>query len=468
MYKKQLSNLIIVILMVAVTAAGAIAMTWHVARPYQCETYLQGSNPFVFFSRQSETMLFDKQKEVLIICQPVGVPISLKWSVSRNFFKTPIMTGAGEPQVNNGYLIRIPTAKLRPGFYDVNVELNTGADKTVHGVSAFGWKINEIRPTVSRPADFDAFWGVVMKELASTPLDAKVIGPVRVMDDEKIAAYNVASSDLPPDYDPTGHRAEKVEVYKVNYASADGSRCYGWLAKPVGNGPFPAMLVLPGAAGGPRPIPAEQARHGYVALAIQVHGQDVDLEKYDQPDFIPGKGPKENYDYRIYTNALQSVSYLASRADVDKSKIVVVGQSQGGRLSTVVSGLDKRVAAAVPCLAHNAYGAYQAWARACNSANPPRDGMDRDNPPMMPEVTEANRWSSYYDTMNFAFGVTCPVFAFAGMIDAVSPVTTTYCTYSLMPSTDKHVFLTPGLFHEWSPEFDRRAWRWLDGKLGLK
>jgi cephalosporin-C deacetylase-like acetyl esterase len=328
----------------------------------------------------------------------------------------------------------------------------------------FGWKVSKIQPQLLRPADFDAFWDGIMKELAGIPLDAKVTGPVRVMNDDDIAAYNVASACLPLDYDPTGHRAEKVEVYKVNYACVDGTRCYGWLAKPVGDGPFPAMLVLPGAAGGPRPIPAEQARHGYVALAIQVHGQDVDLEKYDQPAFVPGSGPKSLYDYRIYTTALQSMNYLASRTDVDKKKIAVVGQSQGGRLTTVVSALDRRVAAAVPCLAHMAYGPYQTWAGDCSAANPPKDGMDRDNPPIPP----MNGFAPYYDTLNFAQRVTCPVFAFAGMIDSVSPVTTTYCTYSMMASTDKQVILAPGVFHEWSPEFDRRAWRWLDQKLVLK
>lgn len=454
-------------LVLALLCSSLLAMTWHVSMPWQNETYATKSNQFVFFSRQSATLLFDKEKEIQIACQPMLPPIALNWSVARNSFKQPLMMGVGEPQLSNGFLIRIPTAKLKPGFYDISVTLNTGVEKEIHGACTFGWRVGELHQGTWRPADFESVWNGAKAELDRTPLDAKVTGPVRVMGDKEINDYNPAYAGMPPDYDPTGHKASQVEVYKVNFAAAEGARCYGWLTKPVGKGPFPAMLIVPGATGpSGRPIPAEHARHGYLAMAIQVFGQDVDLEKYSQPEYpAPGPGPKkDHFMYRMYTNVWQSINYLASRPDVDPNKIVVVGQSQGGRLS-VIAGTHPKVAAIVPCLAHYGDWPYRKWSEAANNANPQLDGMNMLSPPV-PADNEDNRLLAYYDTMNFAPDVKCPVFMYGGMIDYVSPVTTVFSTFQLLGSKDKQLVLGPNLFHEWNPEFDRRAWRWLDEKLG--
>ncbi len=80
----------------------------------------------------------------------------------------------------------------------------------------------------------------------------------------------------------------------------------------------------------------------------------------------------------VYLNCIQAISYLASRPDVDKSRIVVVGGSQGGRLSVVLAGLDSRIAAAVPSIAHGANIPYIKWSEASNRVQPPMDGMERD------------------------------------------------------------------------------------------
>jgi hypothetical protein len=53
------------------------------------------------------------------------------------------------------------------------------------------------------------------------------------------------------------------------------------LAKPKVVGLFPGMLVFPGAGFASRSIPLEHARHGYLELDIQVHGQEVNLKKYE-------------------------------------------------------------------------------------------------------------------------------------------------------------------------------------------
>jgi len=216
----------------------------------------------------------------------------------------------------------------------------------IEGLCTIGWRIEQMKIRDTRPADFAAFWNQRKAELAKIPLKPQE-GTFKTFKGKEIDSYNLASAALPGDYDPLGHKTDQVESAKVSFSSVQGNRVYGWLAKPAGKGPFPAMLVLPGAGFAARPMPLEHARHGYVALDIQVHGQDVDQKEYPP---IPGHNdnhvyqPVEAYYYsRVYLNALQAVSYLASRPDVDPKRIVVVGGSQGGRLSVVAAALDHRI-----------------------------------------------------------------------------------------------------------------------------
>jgi cephalosporin-C deacetylase len=185
------------------------------------------------------------------------------------------------------------------------------------------------------------------------------------------------------------------------------------------------------------------------------------MRYYGEFTFEP---PHDYYYRRTYLNALQGVNYLASRDDVDKNRIVVVGGSQGGRLTVVVAGLDSRVVAAVPAIAHNANIPYLKWAEASNAATPPNDGMAADLPPPLPDTPEG-RCLGYYDIMSFAPDVRCPVLMNAGLVDPVSPATGIFAVYHLLGSERKEMISLPGLGHDWSAEFDRRAWRWLDGIL---
>jgi cephalosporin-C deacetylase len=449
----------------------SFAMLLNLALPFSNVPSGPHDARLVFYSAQSDNLLFSDQKEIVIHCRAGLRSVGLSWTLARNTFRTPFLTGDAEALPANQFIIRLPTDKLTPGFYDLRVMLDGGDGKPVPGICTFGYKADEMPITPDKPADFKAFWEEGKKELAKIPLDAQV-EPFQDFKGKEIDAYNLASACLPGDYDPKGHRTEEVESAKVSFAGLGGIRVHGWLAKPLGNGPFPAMLVLPGAGFNSRPRPLEHARHGFLAMDIQVHGQDVDLPGeypklpgyYGQFSYDP---PQSYYFYHVYLNCIQAINYLASRPDVDKTRIVVVGGSQGGRLSVCLAGLDPRIAATVPAIAHNANIPYQKWVEACNAAKPPTDGMDREGPPPLPDTPE-DRCLSYYDDMNFASWVHCPVYMGAGLIDGVSPPSGTFAIYNQIASTDKTMTPFPGLGHDWSAEFDRRAWHWLDHELKLQ
>jgi cephalosporin-C deacetylase len=482
------SRLLLITLLCFIVAKG-IAMNLNLAVPWG-----DGNSPpltpyLAFSSPQSENMLFTDGDSIAIVCQAGLRSVGLRWSLHRNAIQKPFREGVAEALPGDRFRITVATAGLYAGFYDLRVELDTGvmnAEKTpfarrpVRGVCTFGWQAEGMAVVDSRPADFAEFWADAKAKLAAVPLDAHE-GPLQAFGLKEINEYNVTSACLPPDYDPAGYRAETVESAKVDFAGPDGGRVYGWLAKPIGKGPFPAMLVLPGAGFAARPRPLEHARHGYVALDIQIHGQDVDLKDYpklpgyyDEWTFEPASA---YYYYNVHLRCLQAVNYLASRPDVDPDRIVVVGGSQGGRLSFVVAGLDSRVKAAVPCIANAGNQPHLRWVARCNGYRniedkrpdptiPLSNGMDvAGAPPRFDEP--GDRAFAYYDTMNYAQDIRCPVLINAGLIDPVSPPYSIWPIYTRLKGW-REIVAIDGHAHDWSAEFDRRAWRWLDSVLAGK
>ena len=423
--------------------------------------------------------MFDGEDHIELRCQAGLRSVGLKWTLHRNLIAKPFRQGVAEPLPGNKFAIRLDSAGLHPGFYELKVELDTGvtndakeplAKRPVRGVCVFGWQADKMALADSRPADFEAFWDAAKAESEKIPLDAHE-GPMTVFNAKEIDAYNVASAYLPPDYDPSGHRFETVESCKVDIAGPDGGRVYGWLAKPEGKGPFPAMLVLPGAGNNARPQPLEHARHGYVALDIQVHGLDVDLASYPPLAAAASADDPRVGPYRaIHQRCLLALRYLASRPDVDPNRIVVVGGSQGGRLGVVTAALDPRVKAVVAAIAHNGNQPYQTWAARCKARRDgdgiddpalAADGMGLSSAPPLGDASATIR-EAYYDPANFAPDVRCPVLMSAGLIDPTSPPTSVFGIFNRLGTTGKEMVPLDGLGHDWSAEFDRRAWRWID------
>lgn len=488
---KKTSKLLILLVIILLAAVNGVqAMNHNLAWPWgdKCSP---PQTPFLaFYSPQSKNMMFIDEKEIEVICQAGLRSVDLKWTLNRNMLKKPFMEGTAEPLIANKFKIKIPPEKLIPGFYDINVTLDTGIEnnnqkgldkRLVTGRCTFGWQVDKMAIRETRPKDFKEFWAQAKKEIDAVPLDVKFETEMKTYNKKEIDEYNIKSACLPKDYDPQGHKFEEVESCKVSFAGPEGGRVYGWLAKPKGEGPFPVMLVLPGAGFAARSQPLEHARHGYLALDIQIHGQDVDLTgKYPQ---IPGYNEdwvfdpiNKYYFYNVHKRVMQAVNYLLSRPDIDKSRVVAVGGSQGGRLGIVIAGLDPRITAVVSCIANSPNYPHLHWAANCNGLHKPwdrpwkvvdykfrplQDGMDLKGAP--PEVTDPDgKCFAYYDPMNFAPDIKCPVLMNGGLIDPVSPPYSVYAVYNRLPGNNKEIIPIAGHGHDWSCYFDRYAWKWLE------
>lgn len=458
---------------------------------------------FSFCNVENDDFMFRQGgKTIEIRCQAaVRTANGLSWTLHHNMVDKPFLKGDATAFPGNLFKIKIPTEGLKPGFYDVRVKLEglgyerlmlfcdteTGKPREVSpvGVCTFGWRPDEM-PIVAekdwKPSDFESFWREAMLEYRAVPLDLRVEGPEETFSRQEIDRYNLEYACLPPNFDPDGVKHEEVVSYKISFAGPDGGRVFAWVARPKDDGVYPALLVYPGAGTGGRPRPLDQARHGYVAMDVQVHGFDVDtkasveLPWYNMDESkYPAKMPsaKELVWYNLHRRALRAIDAVLALPGVDVSRLAVCGGSQGGRLAVVAAALDARVKAAVPCIVNSPNMPHLYWTKKCNASarwwgnarvepivSKPVDGM-ADYGTLRPPPLYELRTMAYFDPLNFAPQAKCPVYFNGGLIDPVSPSYSTYAVYLRWGGKEKTFTAVPGHGHDWWAAFDRDAYRWL-------
>lgn len=464
---------------------------------------------FAFWNGENEDFMFRHGgKSIEIRCQAaVRTGSGLSWTLHHNMVDKPFLKGDATACPGNLFKIVIPTDDLKPGFYDVHVRLEgLGYDKLAlfydsqegkaqevptTGRCTFGWRPDKM-PIVAekdwKPADFDSFWRDAMTEYRARPLDLRFEGEKRTFSRREIERYNLEYACLPPNFDPDGVKYDEVVSYKISFAGPDGGRVFAWVARPNTDGVYPALLVYPGAGTGGRPRPLDQARHGYVAMDVQVHGFDVDTkESVELPWYnmdeskYPAKMPpaKELVWYNLHRRALRAIDAVLTLPGVDRSRLAVCGGSQGGRLAIVAASLDARVKAAVPCIVNSPNMPHLYWTKRCNASvrwwgnarvepavSKPVDGMT-DYGTLPPPPLDELRTMAYFDPLNFAPQAKCPVYFNGGLIDPVSPPYSTYAVYLRWGAKEKTFTAVPGHGHDWWAAFDRDAYRWLAVVLKL-
>ena len=265
--------------------------------------------------------------------------------------------------------------------------------------------------SVTRPADFDAFWKAIDAELAATPLD--------------------------PTMELVPHRStEAVEVYEIGYTSLDGVRIAGWYCRPReswAEGPYPGLSIVPGYVSEPT-LPKSWAKLGYAAIGVAPRGK---LRSHAQ--FNPGYPgllihniiDRNTYSYRgFYADAARAIDFLLTRPEVDGSRIGVHGSSQGGALTLTTAALRRDV---VTCGAAGA--PYLAGFMDCAALTHsyPYEEMN-EYLRLYPEREEAMCSTlDYFDCINFASKITAPMLIYVGLADDVVPPETGYDLVKVMP-----------------------------------
>jgi len=258
----------------------------------------------------------------------------------------------------------------------------------------------KIASSAKRPADFDAFWEAKLRELKAVPANPKL--------------ERGESGKPGVDYD------------KVTMDNIQGTHIQGQLARPTEGRKLPALLIVQwaGVYGLPKSWVTDRAAEGWLVLNINAHDLPIDQpasfyqEQQNGPlknyPAIGNESRDTSYFLRMYLSCYRAAQYLVERPDWDGKTLVVMGTSQGGLQALMTAGFHPKITAAL--------------------ANVPA-GCDM----LGPEVGRAPGWpqwyfqtagkdekkvrdtSRYFDVVNFASRIRCPVLIGCGLIDETCP-----------------------------------------------
>jgi len=332
-----------------------------------------------------------------------------------------------------------------PGFVRL-VATATFEGQDYRALGTAGFAPDTIQPTVQEPTDFDAFWTAGKEALAKLPIDAKLV-PMAESSNGKVDCWHVSLQNVGPD-------------------TSGQSRFFGVLCEPKGDGPFPAVLQVPGAGVRAYRGGVELAEKGFITLQVGIHGLPVNLDPgvYEAlgagalngyPTF--NLDERDRYYYRrVYLGCVRANDFLVGRPRYDGKTLAVTGGSQGGALSIVTAALDPRVkflAAYYPALSDVTgylHGRAGGWPH-----------LFKDEKRRLP-LRIAN--IAYYDVVNFARRVKVPGLYSWGYNDETCPPTSMYAAYDVIPG-EKSLLLALETGHFTTPEQTKRVTAWLEAKL---
>jgi cephalosporin-C deacetylase len=155
----------------------------------------------------------------------------------------------------------------------------------------------------ARPADFDAYWDEVDRQLAHSP-----------------SAPALESLALPSD--------EYSTVYALRLTSIGPYRIFGYLSVPRGDGPFAGLLLTP-HYGSVNHLPHMDDRQRYVTLVLMHRGQRLADQPFaaTYPGLLTlGIESPATYIYRgILADCIRGAEYLLSLASVDPKRVAISG-----------------------------------------------------------------------------------------------------------------------------------------------
>lgn len=138
-----------------------------------------------------------------------------------------------------------------------------------------------------------------------------------------LAACSPGASEMKPQEEVSDRAIERFD--KLSYGAA-----WGYLAKPSGQGPYPAVILIHewwGLNDNIREFADLLAEQGYTALAVDLYGG----ESTDDPERAGELASAVRLNMEeAFINLRSAVSFLRRRSDVDSSNLASIGWCFGG------------------------------------------------------------------------------------------------------------------------------------------
>ena len=326
--------------------------------------------------------------------------------------------------------------RTEPGFKACNLQF-TVYDKTVKDMVKVAFSPYDIKPFTTMPDDFDRFWQKTLKKAEKTALDPEI-------------------TPLPK------YSTDKVEVALVkNNVGPDGRHMYGYLTKPRDGRRHPVLFCPPGAGASKISPTTYYSEHGFIYLNINIHNgcnPELDDAAYAEAKSNAegynrrGIGSKETFYYReVYAGCSRCIDFLCTLPEWDGRNVGVTGGSQGGALSIVTAALNPKVTFCSPfypalCdLTGFRHGRAGGWPKYFNKTA---------------EADGAEETMQYYDVVNFARRLKCPVFYSFGYNDETCSPTSTFAAYNEI-TAPKTLSTTPTSGHWRFTETNDESVEWM-------
>ncbi len=330
--------------------------------------------------------------------------------------------------------------QMAPGFYSVELYFESEiTHKTEH--FNFGVDPEKIVSPTDRPDDFQSYWDKARQELS-------LVDP----------HYNLIKQD--------SMSTPEKDVFLVEMRSLNDVLIRGWYIKPVKKGKYPAILHVQGYSSYMKPDRAYQGNDMVVfALNIRGHGNSRDSINPGFPGYlVHNLHDSEKYIYRgAYMDCLRAVDFLYSRPEIDTSRVVVEGGSQGGALSFATAALDNRRINL--CVPHVPFlSDFKDYFRIATWPANEFTQYEKEHPDMSWE--DIYHTLSYIDIKKLASWVEAPVLMGVGLEDNVCPPHINFAAYNQL-SVPKEYIVYPFAGHSIPPEYHVYKYQWIKKQLGM-
>ncbi len=336
------------------------------------------------------------------------------------------------------------------GFFKVSFRFNLSSyDDTVKRV--YGVNPEKIVSELHKPADFDAFWKATRDSLSQIPPKYNII-------EEKGLAVN------------------NKKIYLIEMHSWGNAVVRGWLSVPNRTDTkkkIPIKYRLPGYIVDMEPSLDDDdfavfnfnvRGSGNSKSAIDTHGE-YNLYNIENRD---------EYVYRaVYMDCVRGLDFLYTQGaamGLDTSSIMVDGSSQGGGLAIALAAMDKRVKLATVQVPLYANFRQALHITQMNPKSQTPIGMIAHYLKTHPSFTEEKLFKvwDYYDPLNFAPDVKCPVLMAIGLLDEFCPPPCSFAMYNRLTNKNNDIWSSPDKTHEVDELYYTYQFLWFQDLLRLE